>query len=528
MAKTTRVQAGQIAVIYARYSSHAQNDASIEQQVAECREYAKSHQLTVVEVYADRAISGKSDRRHDFQRMMRHAENGRFAVVIAYKSNRIARNMLHALAYEDKLEKHGVRLVYVKEEFGDNAAGRFALRTMMNVNQFYSENMAEDIQRGMMDNAQQCKVNGSLPLGYRRGADGKYEIDEPAAEIVREIYRRIADDETLASIADDLNARAIKTARGKRWGKNSFHSMTENERYIGVYIYRDIRIENGIPPIVDAKTFEIVRRKIRRRKEVAGRRRENDEYLLTGKLFCGMCGAPMTGVSGTSKTGESYGYYICRTRRNDHACQKRNVRRDEIERSVALSIKQYVLREDVIEWMADAIMNFQRELKSKSQLAYYQDKLVDVKRALDNIIKAVEAGIISETMKSRLMELEGEQRELQAQIAAERNAIPTVTREQIIYWMESFRAGDVDDQEFKQQLFSNFLVSVYLYDDKMKIVYRYDKDEQSDVPVTLDDIESDGGECSFNVSSGPPEAAETNTSITISMVREVFVLTVMS
>lgn len=121
------------AVIYARYSSHAQNDASIEQQIDECQEYARQHGYKIVGVYADRAMSGRSDRRPEFQKMMRAAEKHEFQIVLAYKSNRISRNMLHALSYEDKLAQHGVNVVYCKEEFGNNAAGRFALRTMMNV-----------------------------------------------------------------------------------------------------------------------------------------------------------------------------------------------------------------------------------------------------------------------------------------------------------------------------------------------------------------------------------------------------------
>lgn len=157
---------GNICVVYARYSSAVQNDASIEQQVAECREYAAAHDLKISDIYADRAVSGRSDRRPEFQKMIRHAETGRFQIVLTYKSNRIARNMLDALRYEERLEKAGVRVVYCKENFGDNAAGRMALRMMMSLNEFYSENMAEDITRGMKDRAKQCKVMGTIPFGY--------------------------------------------------------------------------------------------------------------------------------------------------------------------------------------------------------------------------------------------------------------------------------------------------------------------------------------------------------------------------
>lgn len=157
-------------VIYARYSSHNQREESIEQQVEECLQFADANNIKIVRVYADKAISGKTDKRPQFQHMMRDAEKREFSVVVAYKSNRIARNMLNALSYEDKLGRFGIETLYAKEEFGNTAAGRFALRSMMNINQFYSENLAEDVRRGMRDNAENCKVNGIIPYGYVRGA----------------------------------------------------------------------------------------------------------------------------------------------------------------------------------------------------------------------------------------------------------------------------------------------------------------------------------------------------------------------
>ena len=135
--------AEQIGVIYARYSSHNQKEESIEQQIAECSDFAAKNGIRIVGIYADKAVSGRSDRRPNFQRMMRDAEKRQFQIVVAYKSNRIARNMLNALQYEARLDLLGIKTLYAKEEFGNTAAGRFALRTMMNVNQFYSENMGE-------------------------------------------------------------------------------------------------------------------------------------------------------------------------------------------------------------------------------------------------------------------------------------------------------------------------------------------------------------------------------------------------
>lgn len=209
------------AAIYARYSSHNQKEESIEQQLEECHAYARANHYRVIAEYTDSAISGKSDNRPAYQRMLRNAERGQFQVLIAYKSNRIARNMLNALACEERMARYGVRIVYAKEEFGDTAAGRFALRTMMNVNQFYSENMAEDIQRGLRDNAEKCLLNIRPPYGYRKGADGRHEVVEAEAQIVREIFRRAAAGEKQCDIYNDLNARGLTTHNGGPWGRSS-------------------------------------------------------------------------------------------------------------------------------------------------------------------------------------------------------------------------------------------------------------------------------------------------------------------
>jgi len=519
------------AVIYARYSSHAQNDASIEQQVAECREYAAAHELEVVDTYADRALSGRTDRRPEFQKMIRHAEAGRFGTILTYKSNRISRSMLDALRYEARLAHAGVKVIYCREDFGDNAAGRMALHMMMTLNEFYSENMGEDIRRGLIDSARQGRVVGAIPYGYRRGEDGRFAIDEQAAAVVREIYRRVSEGESLASVADDLNRRRIPTGYGHTWGKNSFSKLICNERYTGVYLFAGVRIEDGMPVIIDRGLFDRVQEKLRRRKEVAGRRRDNAEYLLTGKVWCGKCGAPMVGISGISKSGAPYRYYVCRTRRESHTCDKLNVRKDTLEREIARSLLTIVLRPDVIDWMIDNVLRYQEEVRKNSDLASYRDRLVEVKRSLSNLVKAIEAGIFSDSTKARLDELEAEQHELQGMIAMEEAKIRPFTADQIRFFLESFRGGDINDPAFLKNLFRTFLTKVYLYDDKYRIVFNYSDaggPDDFESPLTPEDLDSAeaSAECSYSGSSEPPQQAETNTSWLILMIKGVFVLTV--
>lgn len=518
------------AAIYARYSSHAQNDASIEQQVAECEDFARAKGYKIVATYADRAMTGRSDRRPEFQKMMRAAEKREFQAVLAYKSNRLSRNMLQALSYEEKLSKFGICVIYCKEEFGDNAAGRFALRTMMNVNQFYSENLAEDTRRGLMDNAQQCKVNGCPPYGYRRGEDGKFEIDENRAVIVREIFRRIAEGELKAHIADDLNARNLRTATGREWGKNAFSAMLENERYKGVYIYGDVRIPGGMPAIVDEDLFDRAAAQYETNKGIirSRRRRENVEYLLTGKLFCGYCRDPMMGASGTSRTGSMYYYYRCRNNAEKHTCPKKPVRKEYIERRVVSAIYDCITKQENIEWMADMVVKLRDKIIADSDIGYLEEKLAEVKTSIRNIMKAIEAGIITETTKGRLQELETEQKELMDKLRAEQRSIPDVSREHVIFYLERYAKGDMEDKVYQRKMIREFLRAVYLYDDHMNVVFDFTDNSDPGVDIPFEDETSEGNETKDVLIRGNlgSHIILIRTPATLKMVGRVFVLSI--
>lgn len=483
------------AVIYARYSSHAQKDASIEQQVEECTKYAEENNLKIVEIYSDRAVTGRTDCRPNFQRMMKDAEKRKFANVIAWKSNRIGRDMLQSMINEAKLDGLGIRVLYTEENFDDTAAGRFALRSMMNVNQFYSENMAEDIKRGLYDNAVNCKItNGQLPFGYKKGDDGRYALDEPKDAIVREIFSRVACGDPYVDIAADLNRRGIKTSRGSVWNRSSFHSITSNERYTGVYIYGDIRIDGGVPQIIDRDLFLRVQEVLKTKKNPIGRHHTNGDYLLTGKLYCGHCKSPMFGVSGTGRSGQLHHYYICRKKKVEKDCNKKTMRRDTIELAVATKIRETILSDDVVGWMADGVIDFQKKYKEDSGVKILHEQLSETKKAIKNLLTAIEQGIITETTKDRLVELEGEQSRISMKLSMENASILEVTREDVISALELYRDGCIADKKYQKMLFSQFLKAVYVYDDDdntCKIVFSYSgKNNSIEFSLNPDDIDN--------------------------------------
>ncbi|MDV5092915.1 aldo/keto reductase [Faecalibacterium duncaniae] len=488
--------AGGNAIIYARYSSHNQRDVSIEQQIEACRKHAAELGLTITDTYEDRAISGRTDNRPAFQRMMRDAEDGKFQYVLAWKSNRMGRNMMQAMVNESRLMDCGVKVFYAEEDFDDSAAGRFALRSMMNVNQFYSDNLAEDVRRGLMDNASKCMANGRQPLGYKRGEGGKVVVDEPAAAIVREIYTRIASGEMFMDIARDLNRRGIKTQSGSEWNKSSFKVLCRNERYRGIYIYGDTRIEGGIPPIVDDVLWYKVQEVLKVKKSKNRHHCPSDEdYLLTGKLRCGKCGGYMIGMSGRSKTGDVHHYYACQNRRVGHTCDKKNIRRDVVEPAVAQAIKQYCLTDDAIEWITDQTIAYWEDEDRKLQIDSIENDLSAVQSSISNVMKAIEMGVITETTRDRLIELERQQTDLKSKLALAKEEIVHVDRKDLISSLLAFRHGNVHDRAYQEKLFNAFLIAVYVYDDDhLKLVFNsFGKDDTVNIALDLGENDDNSG-----------------------------------
>lgn len=510
------------AVIYARYSSHNQKDASIDQQLRVCRRYAEENGLTVVGEYADHALTGTTDRRPEFLRMIKDAEKERFQIVLVYKVDRFARNRYDSATYKAKLKRHGVRLISAMEPIPETPEGILLESLLEGSAEYYSANLSQNILRGMRDNAQKCMVNnGGLPLGYKKGPDGRYAIEPAEAEIVREIYRRYSAGESTQKITDDLNARGIRTSRGGAWNKNSLHRMLQNERYTGVYIWGDVRIEGGIPAIITREVFESVQHKREMIADKPARAKAKVDYLLVGKLFCGHCLSPMIGDSGTSKSGATFNYYNCNKRKHGHACDKTPVKKTWIEDLVVSATRQHCLTDEVIDRVADQVMKRQEEEANSCRLASLEAELSEVKKGINHAVDAIIAGYASETLKEKLEALEKRKNELEDAIVLENIDKPAFTREMIVDWIRRFREMDSEDQELRKTLVRVFVKAVYLYDDHLDLVYGYDPEETAPGPTF--DLEAEDAEV-FGFDLHASTIAGVSEHVELRVLKNVFVI----
>lgn len=476
-----------------------------------CSKLAERNDLSILGTYSDKAISGKTDNRPAFQRMMRDARDGKFDIVLAWKSNRMGRNMLEAMINDATLQEQGVKTVYVEEDFEDNAAGRFALRNMMNVNQFYSEAMAEDVKRGMMDNAKKCMVNGRCAYGLRKGADGKYEINPEQAEIVREIFNRVKDGWNHIDIMDDLNARGIRNRDGNIWQRTTFDKLLRNEQYIGVYRFSGIRIDGGIPAILDRQLFEEVQYMLTNKKNPRGRRRNVEEYMLTGKLFCGHCGEAMVGICGTSRNGDRHYYYLCQGKHHQNGCRKKNERKERVEQAVITAVKQIIMDDETIDWIVDGYQEFVQTLRGQSAITAMEKELAEAEKGIANLMRAIEMGIITDTTKARMMELEEKRKDLTTRIRIESRMLMDLDPNQLRFSIERFRDKNINDRAYIKELINTFVKAVYVYDDRLKIVFNRGPGDDMEIPFAEISGIEDENETSLSVRTNETKPHQVNT-----------------
>ena len=303
-------------VIYARYSSDRQTEQSIEGQLKECYEYARRNGYAVVGEYIDRAISGTTDHRPEFLRMIADGDKKLFQAVLVYQLDRFARNRYDSATYKAKLKKNGIRVLSARENISDDASGVLMEAVLEGMAEYYSVELSQKIRRGMDINAEKClSTGGNLALGFRVDSEKHIQIDPDTAPVVQKIFEMYASGQSMADIIRYLNANHIKTSYGNEFNKNSLNRILRNKRYIGVYTYRGTETPDGLPRIISDDLFYEVQDMMGKKKKAPARAKALESYILSTKLFCGHCQAAMTGISGTSKTGTKYHYYQCVTNR---------------------------------------------------------------------------------------------------------------------------------------------------------------------------------------------------------------------
>ena len=464
VSRTTSVTIKENAVIYARYSSSGQREESIEGQLRECKDFAQRMNLNVIGDYCDYAVTGTTDKRPEFQRMIRDSAKGQFTIVIVWKFDRFARNRYDSAIYKAKLKKNGVRVLSAKEGIPEGPEGILLESMMEGYAEYYSANLSQNVKRGLYESALKLQTLGQTVYGLRKAPDGRYEQDPETAPIVRRIFDEYISGRSAIDIYHDLNRDGFRTLTGGLFNKNSIRRILQNQKYCGIYEYADIRVEDGIPAIVSKETFRKAKDMVQQHHEKPAAKKIEGGFLLTGKLFCGHCGEPMTGDGGTSKTGRVYSYYTCNNRRLKK-CDKERASKNWIEDLVVDALVKVANDDTVIDAFADHYIAWQNSKETHNELKILEDRLRKNETAIKNVMTVIDGGLVTDSIRSHLLDLEAEKADIQKGIAIQKIEEPTLLRSEVVYFLKGFRDGDKDDISWRIFLVETFLQAAYLFDD---------------------------------------------------------------
>lgn len=335
------------AVIYARFSCSKQREASIDDQLRVCRQWCMENGYAVVGEYCDAAISGRTDERPEFQRMISDSAARTFSAVVVYMMDRFSRDAYDAPIYKKRLRDNGVKVLSATEAIPDGPEAVLLEKVYEGLAAVESAHIAERTKRGMEGNALKCLHNGVPVFGYRPAADGTYAIYSPEAELVREAYQRHNAGEPSNSIAHDFARRGVRTATGRPASYSFVNTMLHSEKYKGVYMWGSIRREDGMPKVVDDETWDRAQKVHPRKQRKA---EEWRAYPLAGRVVCSACGRGMAGSSAHGRGGKRYDYYRCM-----HCSQVKPVRADWLESSICSELRSMLSDDATIRHIAELV-----------------------------------------------------------------------------------------------------------------------------------------------------------------------------
>ena len=475
--------------------------------------------MSVVGEYIDRAISGRTDERPDFQRMIADSSKKQFAYVVVWKLDRFARNRYDSAMYKAKLKKNGVKVLSAMEPISNSPESIIMEGLLESMAEYYSANLSENVKRGQRESMLKHNwTGGTVPFGYQV-REKKLLPREDRAPIVKEIFEKYAAGVSKKEICDDLNRRGIRTYAGCPFTKASLETMLKNKKYIGIFSYGDMSYEDEEIRLISDELFYKVQRKLAAIKRAPAENKAKVEYLLRGKAFCGHCGTRMVGESGRSKTGDVHYYYACGKKKKSHTCSKKNEQKGFLEWYVVEQTMAYILHPARLDQIADAVLNAYDQEFNTDEIKGMEKELARIEKeanAAVDFIVATDRAELRERYQAKLEQLEDRKADIQSQLSKLKIAVSIrYTHEQVVAWLKTICRGDPTDEVFQRRIIDVFINSVYVYDDKIVIFYNIRDGKQvsymeaSEALEGLDeesDIQNRGGPESSNINgSGLPE-----------------------
>ena len=462
------------AVDYSRYSSDRQNESSIEAQQAAIDQWAAAHHVIIIERYVDRALSGKTDNRPEFQRLLSDLRHRKVDLVLVHKTDRFARNRYDAAIYSRVIKQRGARLVCVAQDFGEGPEAVILEALMQGMAEYYSLNLATEVIKGRKVAISKGKhAGGTYPFGYAPDGQGGYQIVEIEAYYVQKLYQAVLDGTPpYTHIIAEMHELGIKGRRGRYLTPGNVSAMLKLPIYAGIYEARagdaTSRIENHHPAIVSKETYEEAVKIMEARQNVG--RRPKNAYLCTGLVRCGSCGAVVYGHT-SRKGGKEYCTYIC-----GKSCGMRSIRAPELDqaaRDYVASLLRPEVREQLVLSLT-AYLDGPRE-EARRRVPGTKREIARLQSQIDTIMENMSAGVLPASVLDRMgrqiTDLESQIEVLQTMVTEPPQLPPSMINQ---YFDNVAQLDEDTDLDLARQTLRHFIASIVIHPHEIEIVSTFD------------------------------------------------------
>ncbi|QJS20465.1 recombinase family protein [Turicibacter sanguinis] len=496
------------AVSYSRFSSNNQRTESIDAQQRAIYKYIAENKYTPVGDYVDEALTGTNLQRPGFQSMLDDAKKGMFDVVIVHKMDRFSRDVYDALDVQRKLAFYGVRIESVIERFEETPEGQLQKVIQLGVGQYYSQNLAREVVKGLKENAYKAMHNGGIPpYGFDVDPETKrYIINEHEASGIRIMFEKIIQGWSYRELAEYLNLLGYRTKIGNKFSAtSSFYDILTNPKYMGVYTYNRsvskpkqigmkrshrknkneeeiIRIPNGVPAIVDKETFELVQKLLKQRRRSKGQHKAKEVYLLTGLVECAECGSAYHGSSRIGGRNKSkYVSYRCSKRKKlENPCKCKEINKTLLDEFVVNQLYTTLLNQTNLEQLLEEVnVKLKQKYADMDQdLPQLQKQLDEVNQKISNLVQAIAMGGLGslDTITQEIQRLEHDKVKLtelvqENQVKKESLTLTLEQLKQVLDESKQYMLSNHDDMV--KYILSRFIHKIIIGNETIIVNYNY-------------------------------------------------------
>lgn len=493
------------AFTYSRFSSHMQNEASIEAQQDAIAIYAARHGIQIVAQYADHARSGLSDNRPEFQRMIGDLKRNPVDLVLVHKIDRFARNRYDAAVYTRMIADRGAKLICVAQDFGDGPEAIILEGLMQAMAEYYSANLSSEIKKGKKIRAKRGQYSGGIaPLGYRADESGNLQIVPAEAHFIRALYEAACAGKPFAPIIRRMDSAGIRGRLGAALTSRNVSDMLRRITYTGTFrqvidgeVYE---VENHHPAIITKDVYKEACSMLDQ-KASAGRASQHHEYICSGLLRCGACASPLSGNSRVHN-GRTYVYYNCKSR-----CGMRGVSAPEIERACVdyvCSLLNPQVRAQLSESLAAYTEGQAKAVKRRAPEA--KREIRKLRSEIDALLANMSAGVLPPSVLAALGEQISQKEARIELLEALAETPPSVTSVDIDEYFAGVSSLSLsDDPDHIRRTLARFIEQVLVFPDRFEFTSTLDSFLRAHLPPPPDDDPTPDG--SHRRRSAPTNAA---------------------